>query len=99
MKVSLGTLELVQPLNSLKSYARKTVARTSGGFTVTGNRVSPVADIEFAAGTGGSGTATHLSVGTGVGDYMLYSGTITPNIVCGNGITPVLTTATAITED
>jgi hypothetical protein len=30
---------------------------------------------------------------------LMYSGTVTPNIVTGNGITPVLTTATAITED
>jgi hypothetical protein len=28
-----------------------------------------------------------------------YSGTVTPNIVTGNGVTPILTTATAITED
>ena len=81
------------------SYARVTVARTSGGFTVTGNSVSPVADITFPAGTGGSGTATHWSIGTGVGDYMMYSGVITPNIVCGSGITPVLTTASTVTED
>ena len=30
---------------------------------------------------------------------VLYAGTITPNIVLGNGITPKLTTATAVTED
>jgi len=83
-------------------YARVAVARTSGGWTVTANSVSPVAAITFPAGTGGSGaTATHFGLGnllTGAG-VLWYSGTITPNIVCGNGVTPSLTTASAITED
>lgn len=83
------------------SYARVPVARTSGGWTVTGASVSPVANIDFPAGTGGSGTATHFSVGTAHTSTgkLLYSGTVTPNIVTGNGITPRLTTASAITED
>ena len=83
------------------SYARVAVARTSGGWTVSGNSVSPVSNINFPAGTGGSGTVTHFAVGTaasGTGK-ILYSGTVTPNIVTGSGVTPVLTTATAITED
>lgn len=83
------------------SYARVAVARTSGGWTVTDNSVSPVSNINFPAGTGGSGTVTHFGVGTaasGTGK-LLYSGTVTPNIVTGSGVTPVLTTATAITED
>lgn len=83
------------------SYARVAVARTSGGFTVTANSVSPVAAITFPAGTGGSGTITHFAIGTassGAGK-ILFSGTVTPNIVTGNGITPQLTTATAITLD
>lgn len=83
------------------SYARVAVARTSGGWTVSANSVSPAATISFPAGTGGSGTATHFGVGTassGTGK-LLYSGTVTPNIVCGSGVTPELTTATAITED
>lgn len=83
------------------SYARVAVARTSGGFTVTANSASPVATVSFPPGTGGSGTMTHFSVGTassGAGK-LLYSGTATPNIVTGNGVTPQLTTATAITED
>lgn len=83
------------------SYARVAVARSGAGWTVTANSVSPAATISFPAGTGGSGTATHFGVGTdssGAGT-LLYKGTVTPNIVCGNGITPQLTTATAITED
>lgn len=83
------------------SYARVAVARTSGGWTITDNSVSPVADISFPAGTGGTGTATHFGVGTdasGTGK-LLYSGTITPNIVTGDGITPQLTQASTITEE
>lgn len=83
------------------SYARVAVARTSGGWTVTDNSVSPAATISFPSGTGGTGTATHWGVGTassGAG-ILLYSGTITPNLVCGNGVTPQLTTASTITED
>lgn len=83
------------------SYARVAVARTSGGWTVSANSVSPAANIDFPAGTGGSGTATHAAVGTassGTGK-ILYKGTVTPNIVCGSGITPRLTTASTITED
>lgn len=83
------------------SYARVAVARSGSGWTVTNNSVSPAANIDFPAGTGGSGTATHFGVGTassGTGK-LLYKGTITPNIVCGSGVTPRLTTASTITED
>lgn len=81
------------------SYARITKARTSGGFTVTGGSTVLASNADFPAGTGGSGTATHFGLGTlttGAGTLYIY-GTVTPNIVCGSGITPRLTTATAIT--
>lgn len=83
------------------SYARVNVARTSGGWTVTGNSVSPVANIDFPAGTGGSGTITHFSTGkTGGGAAaILFSGSVSPTIASGSGVTPRLTTATAITLD
>ena len=48
------------------SYARVNVARTSGGWTVSGtspSQVAPVAAITFPAGTGGSGTVTYFSAG------------------------------------
>jgi hypothetical protein len=82
------------------SYGRVAVLRTSGGWTVTAGSCSPFAAITFPAGTGGSGTAGWFGLGTlisGAG-VRQYSGTVTPNIVCGNGITPSLTTATVITE-
>lgn len=86
---------------SYTSYARVAVARTSGGWTVTGNSVSPAANIDFPAATGGTATATHFAVGTassGAGK-LLYSGTVTPNISISSGVTPRLTTASTITED
>lgn len=86
------------------SYARVNVARTSGGWTVSGTaptQVVPAATIAFPAGTGGSGTVTHFSNGkTGGGAAaILFSGTVTPNITVGNGVTPQLSTSTAITLD
>lgn len=83
------------------SYARVNVARTTGGWTVTNNSVSPVANIDFPAGTGGTGTVTHGSAGkTGGGASAIHIyGTITPNIVTGNGVTPRITTASAFTLD
>lgn len=44
-------------------YARATVARTSGGWTVSTNTVQPVANIDFGACTAGSATAMFASVG------------------------------------
>lgn len=81
-------------------YARVAVARSGAGFTVTADSVSPAANVSFPIGSGGSGTATHFGVGTassGAG-VLLYKGAITPNIVTGSGITPILTTASAVTE-
>ncbi len=82
------------------SYARVAIARTTSGWTVTGNSVSPAATVSFPAATGGTNTITHFGVGTastGTGK-LLYSGTVTPNIAVASGVTPQLTTATTITE-
>lgn len=82
------------------SYSRVAVARTSGGFTVTSTSVSPVANISFPAATGGSETETFFGIGTassGAG-VLLYFGPISPTIAVSNGVTPVLTTASTVTE-
>lgn len=82
-------------------YARVNVARTTAGWVVTGNSVSPAATISFPAATSGTNTITHFAVGTatsGAGK-VLYKGTVTPNIAVAAGVTPKLTTASAITED
>ena len=82
-------------------YARVGLARSSAGFTITGNSVSPAANVDFPACTAGSATATHFSIGvasTGAG-MVLYKGAITPTIAIAPGVTPRLDMATAITED
>ena len=86
---------------SYTSYARVAVARSGAGWTVTNNSVSPAANISFPACTGGTATITHFGVGTdssGAGT-LLYKGTVTSNISVSSGVTPVLTTASTITED
>lgn len=82
------------------SYARVPVLRTSSGWAVVNNVVNPVAAITFPMGTGGSGTATYLAIGSNVSGAgnRFYSGPITPSIVCGNGVTPSIGTASTITE-
>jgi len=86
-------------------YTRVNVARTTGGWTETTGTVSPVANIDFPAGTGGTGTANFFSTSksnasppTGA-QAILWSGSVSPPIVCGNGVTPRLTTASTITLD
>lgn len=83
-------------------YARIGVARTAGGFTVTGNSVSPVSNVVFGECSAVPGTAlTHFAIGTlvsGVGK-ILYSGTLTPNITMAVGVIPVVKATSTITED
>ena len=83
------------------SYARVNVNRNSGGWTVTGNSVSPTATIAFPAATSGTNTITHFSCGpTGGGaTKIFYSGTVSPNISVASGVTPQLTTSSTIVED
>ena len=76
-------------------YARVSVARTSGGWTVSGNAVSNTAAVNFPACTAGSGTATHFSIGTnasGAGNLVL-SGSLTGSLAISAGITPAFSAA------
>lgn len=85
---------------SYGSYARVAVARSGAGWTVTGNSVSPAAAIDFPAATSGTATVTHFGIGTdssGAGT-LLYYGPVSPSISVSTGVTPRLTTASAITE-
>jgi hypothetical protein len=82
-------------------YARVSVARTSSGWTITGGSVSPNANIVFPTATGGSETETFMGIGSaasGAG-ILFYFGAISPTITVSNGVTPTLTTATAVTEN
>lgn len=85
-------------------YARLGVARTTGGFAISGTtptQAALVANQDFGADSAGTGTITHFGVGMGASGAtkLLYSGTVTPNIVLNVGVTPRLTTGTIITED
>lgn len=82
-------------------YARVGISRDSGGWTVTGSSVSPVANVEFGTCTAGTATITHAGIGTsatGTGK-LIYGGAITPPISVGVGVIPRLTPASTITED
>src|SRR5271170_4082487 len=72
------------------SYARVAVARTSGGWTVSSNSVSPAANVSFNAATGGSETETWFGVGTASSGngVLLYFGSISPTIAVSSGVTP-----------
>jgi hypothetical protein len=86
---------------SYTGYARVGVARSDAGFTVTGNSVSPVADVTFGECTAGSATATHFSIGaaaSGAGD-ILYKGSLTPSIAISAGVTPRIRNTSTVTED
>lgn len=82
------------------TYARVAVARTAGGWTVTNNAVSPVANIAFPVVLAGNTVATFWSVGelsVGLGE-IIYSGPISPNITIAVGVVPELTTTSTITQ-
>ena len=81
-------------------YARVAVARSSAGWTITGQSVSPTAVVQFPPGTAGGETCTFACVGTaasGVGK-ILYRGALTPSIVTGNGVTPQVPITSTLTE-
>lgn len=71
-------------------YARIAVARTVGGWTVTGNTATLTALAQFAECTAGSNTITHVGIGTsstGTGK-LLYSGALTASRSVSAGIQP-----------
>ena len=75
---------------SYTSYARVAVARTSGGFTVSGNSASNTAAVIFPTATGGSNTLTHFGIGlssSGAGT-LLFKGALDDSLAVSNGITP-----------
>ena len=86
-------------------YAKAAVNRTNiaGGFNASASgAITPRANIDFPAGTGGGpGPATFFSsCHTGADPQpILWRGDISPTITVGNGITPRLTTATSMSID
>lgn len=83
-------------------YGRVTVARTSGGFTVSGATASNTAAITFGQCTAGSNTITHFAVGTASTStgQILYSGALTSSVAISANITPQFSAGQlTITED
>lgn len=82
-------------------YARVAVPRDGTGWIVSGSSVSPAAPIIFPEIASGTGTITHVGIGTdptGAG-YLLYKGSISPSIPISVGESPTLSIASTITED
>lgn len=72
------------------SYARVAVARTSGGWTVSGATVENAALVQFITCSGGSNTITHVSIGTlvsGAGQ-IIVSGALSSSLSVSTGIQP-----------
>lgn len=82
------------------SYTRVGVVRSSAGWTIVSQTISPNANITFPAATGGSETETFMGIGTALSGAgtLLYSGALSPTITVVTGVTPIITTATTITE-
>jgi hypothetical protein len=88
------------------AYARQAVARSTGGMTASSaGSTSPVANVTFPQATSPTlptvQSITYFSIGVASSGAtnILYSGTVTPNINVSNGVQPVLTTSSTITED
>jgi hypothetical protein len=86
------------------NYARVAVARTSGGWTVSGTEPTQVVNaaiINFPQCGASGATLTHFGIGTaasGTGK-MLYRGALTASLAVSNGITPsVAAGAIVVTE-
>jgi hypothetical protein len=71
-------------------YTRIPVARTTGGWLVSGNQASNVAVVTFPNCTAGTNTITHASVGTGASGatQILYSGQLQSPIAISTANTP-----------
>jgi hypothetical protein len=72
------------------SYARVAVARTSGGWTVSGNLATNAGAVTFPACTGGTNTITHFGIGSlssGAG-VLFFKGALSASLAVSSGITP-----------
>ena len=74
------------------SYARVAVARTSGGWTVSGNNASNTSTITFPTCTGGSATLTHFGIGLASSSTgtLLFKGALSSSLAVSNNITPAI---------
>lgn len=81
------------------SYAAVTVARSTSGWTVTGDTCTNDSLIQFPTCTGGTNTITHVSISPASSTQILYSGALNSSLAVSNGIQPQFAAgALAITE-
>ena len=84
------------------SYARQGFTRNGTNFVVTGNSVSPGADVTFPECSASPGAPiTHAGIvntPSGAGKLM-YSGPMSPNITMAIGVSPIIKATSTITED
>lgn len=82
-------------------YLRVAVARTSSGWSISGETITNVGTITFPASTSGPESETFVGVGTassGAG-VLLWAGPLTSTLVINSGITPSFAaSALSITE-
>lgn len=71
-------------------YARKAVARSGAGWTISGNNASNAAAVTFDPCTAGSNTISHFGVGTdsaGTGKLIVWAA-LNATLAVSSGITP-----------
>lgn len=83
------------------NYARVALARTSTGWTVSGDTATVASDTNFAEGVAGDNvTVTHLGIGTDatLAGTLLYSAALNTSQTVTEGVTPFVDTNTSVTE-
>lgn len=85
---------------SYTGYARVPVVRSALGWSVSGNVATPLADVVFGTCSAGSTTATHVGIGKSISGagYLMWTGTLTPNIPISSSVIPTIPTGSTITE-
>jgi len=80
-------------------YARVAVARTAGGWTVSGSSVTNTAQITFPQCGVTGATITHASITTASSgaSKILYSGALSSSLAVANQITPFFAAGTGVT--
>jgi len=84
------------------SYARVGVARSAGGWTISGATASNTALAQFPECTSGSETITYVSIGmlSSGASVILYSGALTASRSVSSGIQPQFSALSlVVTED
>lgn len=70
-------------------YTRVAVARTSGGWTISGNNATNTAAITFGACTAGTATIRYVEIWTASsGGTRLFWGQLTSDLSVSSGVTP-----------